>query len=158
LENVFELLTTKSGMRKNIILITTSALFVAAMAAAPSSSIAQDASAKAPAASDSGATAETKKKGETFLGNLSAVDTSAMTLTVSNLTLHVTDATVIKTGSKPAKLSEAVVGQLTRGTYKTNADGKLEALTVHLNTKAGSKGGSKSGKKKKDASESGASK
>lgn len=140
-------------MRKNIVKIAASSLFVAAIVATPLLSRAEDTGVKAPAASDQTAPAKSKKHGVAFLGSLITVDTNAMTLTVSNLTMHVTSDTIIKTGSKPAKLSDAVVGQPTSGTYEKNADGKLEALTVHLNTKAGGKGGARSGgNKKKDSS------
>ena len=147
-------------MKKNIVKFTVSSLFVAALVATPWLSRAEDAAAKTPAASDQTAPAKAKKKGTAFLGSLVAVDATAMTLTVSNITMHVTSDTIIKTGSKPAKLSDAVVGQPTSGTYEKSAEGKLVALTLHLNTKAGGKGTAKSGdgakktggKKKQDSS------
>ena len=149
-------------MRKHIVKIAAASLWVAALATTPLLSQAADAPAKAPAAADSAAPAKAKKHGETFVGNLTAVDATAMTLTVSNLTLQVTSDTIIKKGSQPAKLSDGVVGQPTRGTYEKNAEGKLVALTVHLNSKAGGKGAAKGdasakktgGKKKKDAAAS----
>lgn len=148
-------------MQKNIVKITVSALFAAALFATPLLSRAEEAAVKAPAA-DQTAPAKAKKKGTSFLGSLVAVDATAMTLTVSNLTMHVTSDTIIKTGSKQAKLSDAVVGQPTSGTYEKSADGKLTALTLHLNTKAGGKGAAKSdtgakktgGKKKTESSDS----
>jgi len=97
-------------------------------------------------------TAPVKKGKDSFLGSLVAVDTNAMTLTVSNLTLHVSATTKIKRGSQPATLADAVVGQPTSGTYEKGADGKLEALTLHLNSKAGGKGKG-AGKKKKESTE-----
>src|SRR5665213_3443694 len=68
---------------------------------------------------------------------------------VSNLTLSVTSDTVIKNRSRSATLADAagLIGKPIRGTYKKSDDGKLVALTVHLN----SSGGSKGGKKKKRA-------
>jgi hypothetical protein len=143
-------------MQKNIVKITVSSLFMAALVAAPLLSRAEEAGAKAPAASDQTRPAKAKKKGTAFLGSLVAVDATAMTLTVSNLTMHVTSDTIIKTGSKSAKLSDAVVGQPTGGTYEKSADGKLTALTLHLSTKAGGKGAAKKsgGKKNKDSSDS----
>jgi len=142
-------------MQKNIVKITVSSLFVATLVATPLLSRAAEASGKAPAASDQTVPAKSKKHGTSFLGSLTAVDATAMTLTVSDLTMHVTSDTIIKTGSKAAKLSDAVVGQPTRGTYEKSADGKLIALTVHLNSKAAGKSGAKSGGKKKPASAAG---
>ena len=143
-------------MRKDIVRIAVSSLFVAGLVATPALFGAADTGAKAPAASDQNAPAKAKQHGVSFLGSLSAVDTSAMTLTVSNLTMQVTSDTIIKTGSRLAKLSDAVVGQPTRGTYEKSADGKLIALTLHLNSKAGGKGGAKKsgGKKKKSSPDS----
>ena len=140
-------------MQKHIVQIAASCLFVAALAASPvASSAAEESPAKATAAPDQATPAKSKKHGISFIGELTAVNTNAMTLSVSNLTLHVTTNTVIKTGSKPAKLSDAVVGQLTSGAYEKNAEGKLEAVTLHLNTKAGKSDTKKSGgKKKKDS-------
>jgi hypothetical protein len=143
-------------MRKNIARIAAASLFIATLAAAPLLSLAQDTTDKAPVATDTTPAPKAKKKGETFTGSLTAVDTNAMTLTISNLVLYVNADTVIKSGSRPAKLSDAVAGQPTRGTYEKGADGKLAALTVHLNSKAGGKGGGKGGSKKKKSATDGA--
>ncbi|HZM03840.1 MAG TPA: hypothetical protein VFC44_12580, partial [Candidatus Saccharimonadales bacterium] len=110
---------------------------------------AENTAAGTPPSSENGAPAKPKKKGTSFMGDLASVDTNAMTLTVSNLTLSVTSDTVIKNRSRSATLADAagLIGKPIRGTYKKSDDGKLVALTVHLN----SSGGSKGGKKKKRA-------
>jgi hypothetical protein len=146
-------------MQKYIGRIATSSLLVAAIVTTPLLSRAEEPGVTVPPASDHAAPPKAKKKGVSFLGNLTAVDTNAMALTVSNLTMHVTPETIIKTGSNQAKLSDAVVGQPTSGTYEKAADGKLVALSLHLNTKAGGQGGAKTGgKKKKDSSDGSGSK
>jgi hypothetical protein len=60
-------------MQKNIVKITVSSLFVAALVAAPLLSRAEEAGANAPAASDQTRPAKAKKKGTAFLGSLVAV-------------------------------------------------------------------------------------
>jgi hypothetical protein len=131
-----------------------SSLVAVAIILTPLVSRADEAGTNAPA-SPGNTDAPLKKKGTPFAGDLMAVDTNAMTLTVTNLTLSVTSATVIKHGSKPATLADAValIGKHTTGSYKKGVDGKLEALTVHLNSKAGSKKGPR---KKKEADPSAA--
>ena len=70
-----------------------------------------------------------------FHGKVTAVDTNAMTLTVGTLTLQVTSDTKITKDGKPAKLSDGVVGEPVRGSYKKTDDGKLNAVTVHFGVK-----------------------
>jgi len=134
-------------MRINPFKIAAASLLAAAIVVTPLHSRAED-STKTPASADETAPAKEKKKGTAFTGEMMAVDTNAMTFTVSNLVLHVTSSTAFKKGSQPAKFADAVVGQPTRGTYLKNAaNGQLEAVQVHLNSKAGNKG--KGGAKKK---------
>jgi hypothetical protein len=79
-----------------------------------------------------------------FHGTLTAVDTNAMTLTVEKRTFDMTSETIITKDGKPAVLADGVVGEKVRGAYKKNADGKLDAVTVHF-------GGSAEDKKKESA-------
>jgi hypothetical protein len=125
-------------------------ILATAVVVTPLLSCADDVSTNAPVSADKAASATSKKKGTSFSGDLTGVDTNAMTLTVTNLTLTVTSDTVIKKGSKLATLADAValIGKHTTGTYKKGDDGKLVALTVHLNSTAGRKSGTK---KKKEA-------
>jgi hypothetical protein len=82
-------------------------------------------------------TAETKglRKGHEvtpFHGKLTAVDESAKTLSIRNLTIQITSDTRIDKAGTPATLSEAVVGEIVSGGYKKTEDGKLLATTVHI--------------------------
>ena len=80
----------------------------------------------------------------TFRGTLTAVDTNAMTLTVGKRTFNMTSETIVNKDDKPAVLADGVVGEPVRGAYKKNADGKLDAVTIHF-------GGNAEGKKKESA-------
>ena len=70
-----------------------------------------------------------------FHGTLTAVDTNAMTLTVSKRTFEMTSETIVTKDGKPAVLSDGVVGEPVRGAYKKNAEGKLDAITVRFGGK-----------------------
>ena len=74
-----------------------------------------------------------------FHGTLTAVDTNAMTLTVEKRTLDITSETTITKDDKPAILADGVVGEKVRGAYKKDAEGKLDAVTVHFGGPADSK-------------------
>jgi hypothetical protein len=56
---------------------------------------------------------------------VSAVDASAMTLTVGTLTLQITSDTKITKDGKSATLADGVVGEQVSGAYKKTDDGKL---------------------------------
>ena len=137
-------------MQINTLKIAVLRILAAAIAVTPLFLCADDVSTNAPVSADKAASATPKKKGTSFSGNLTGVDTNAMTLAVTNLILTVTSDTVIKEGSKLATLADAValIGKHTTGTYKKGDNGKLVALTVHLNSTAGRKSGTK---KKKEA-------
>jgi hypothetical protein len=134
-------------MTKNISKIAVLSLFAAALVAMPALSRAEGTSTNAPASSDQ-TPAKPKKHGNLpFHGNLSAVDTKAMTLTVGTLTLQVTSDTLITKDGKSATLADGVVGELVSGAYKKTNDGKLNATSVHF--------GAKTEEKKKEASGTG---
>ena len=116
-------------MEKNIYKIAVLSLLAAALVAMPALSRAEDASTNAPASSDQ-TPAKPKKH-----GNLSAVDTKAMTLTVGTLTLQVMSDTLITKDGKSATLADGVVGELVSGAYKKTDDGKLNATSVHFGAK-----------------------
>jgi len=67
-----------------------------------------------------------------FHGALTAVDTNAMTLTVEKRTFEITSATIITKDGKPAVLADGVVGEQVRGSYKKNAEGKLDAVMIRF--------------------------
>lgn len=76
-----------------------------------------------------------KPKATAFHGKLSAVDTSAKTITVEyktqpKRTIEITSDTKIMKDGKPATLADGVVGEDVHGSYATGADGKLMAKAV----------------------------
>jgi hypothetical protein len=123
-------------MTKNISKIAVLSLFAATLVAMPALSRAEEGtSTNAPASSDQ-SPAKPKKHGNLpFHGNLSAVDTKAMTFTVGTLTLQVTSDTLITKDGKSATLADGVVGELVSGAYKKTNDGKLNATSVHFGAK-----------------------
>jgi hypothetical protein len=133
-------------MTKNISKIAVLSLFAATLVAMPALSRAEGTSTNAPASSDQ-TPAKPKHGNLPFHGNLSAVDTKAMTLTVDTLTLQVTSDTMITRDGKSATLADGVVGELVSGAYKKTNDGKLNATSLHF--------GAKTEEKKKEASGTG---
>ena len=71
-----------------------------------------------------------------FHGQVTAVDTAAMTLAVGALTLNVTSETMITKGGKPATLADLTVGDTAGGSYKKDDAGKLSAATIRVVVKA----------------------
>jgi hypothetical protein len=140
-------------MKKHIAKLSMLTLCAAAILAVPASSRAQDTT-NAPAAAPTAPPAapqtppvkkhSAKSSTLSFHGTLTAVDTNAMTLTVEKRTFNMTSETTITKDGKPAVLADGVVGEAVRGSYKKNAEGKLDAATVHF-------GGNAEGKKKESA-------
>ena len=123
-------------MAKNIFKIAVLSFFAAAFVAMPALSRAEDASTNAPVSSDQTPAKPKKHVSLPFYGNLSAVDTKAMTLTVGMLTLQVTPDTKITKDGKSATLADGVVGEQVSGAYKKTSDGKLNATSIHFGAKA----------------------
>jgi hypothetical protein len=115
-------------MTKTISKITVLSLFAAALAALPAMSRAEGTN--APAASDQ--TTPAKPASLPFHGNLKAVDTNAMTLTVGTLMLHITSDTKITKNGQPATLSDGAVGGPVGGAYTKLDNGRLIAVSVHF--------------------------
>jgi hypothetical protein len=130
-------------MKEHIAKLSMLTLCAAAILAVPASSLAQDTT-NAPVAAAQTPPARKHSATLLFHGSLTAVDTNAMTLTVEKRTFNMTSDTIITKDSKPAVLADGVVGGQVRGAYKKNADGKLDAVTVHF-------GGSAEGKNKESA-------
>lgn len=128
-------------MKRQMFKITMLSLFAAAIVAAPTLLRAQDAGTNAPATS----TPKHHRHGAPFHGTVGALDANAMTLTVGKLTMQVTSKTKITKDGKPATLADAAVGEPVSGYYVKDADGKLNATTIHF------------GGKKKETSESSSS-
>ena len=72
-----------------------------------------------------------------FRGTLAAVDTNAMTLIVGKRMFNMTSETAVTKDDKPAVLADGVAGVPVRGSYKKNADGKLDAVTIRFGGAAG---------------------
>jgi hypothetical protein len=135
-------------MKMHITKISVLTLCAAAVLAVPALTRAQDTTTNAPAAAPAatpvappaapGQTTQPKlKKLGTlpFHGDLVSVDTNAMTFVVGKRTFEITSGTRITKDDKPAVLEDGVVGQPVSGSYKKNADGGLDAVTVHFGGK-----------------------
>ena len=97
-----------------------------------------------------------KKAGKVapFQGKISAVDTTAKTLTlagkVKNRTITITAETKITKNGQPATLGDATVGEVVGGRAKVTAEGQFEALSLRIGPKPE---GETSAKKKKAKTE-----
>ena len=93
-------------------------------------------------AKDTNAPAIEKKEPKTkkssvlpFHGKLKAVDKTAKTISVGQLTILITSETKISKGGKPATLEDGVIGEDVSGAYKKGEDGKLTATSLHFGPK-----------------------
>jgi hypothetical protein len=123
-------------MKSHIVKTTLLGLVAVALTLTPTLSRSQDAT-NAPAA-----TTPKKHSGYVpFHGAVTAVDAGAETLTVGKLTINITSTTKIinMTNNAPATLSDVAVGGTVSGSYVKDADGKLNAHSLHIGSKAHSK-------------------
>ncbi len=128
-------------MKKQIALFT---LVTVAMLATPSLR-AEDTATNTPAAATETKPAKQKNADATpFKGKVKAVDTAGSTITVGENKITVTADTKISKDGKKAKLSEIAVGDAVHGSYKKDAKGNLNALSL----REGGKGGNGTTKKK----------
>jgi hypothetical protein len=67
-----------------------------------------------------------------FHGHLKSINTTAQTITVGDVTIHITSETKIDKSGKPAILQDGAVGELVSGGYTKTAEGKCVATTLHL--------------------------
>jgi hypothetical protein len=70
-----------------------------------------------------------------FHGKLKAVDSTAKTITVGELSIQITSETKITKAGNAATLAEGVVGEEISGAYKKTEDGKLHATKIHFGPK-----------------------
>src|SRR5665213_901629 len=98
-------------MKKHIKLIALFSVVTAALIVLPAISRAQD-------ASDSQTTPAAKNKALPFRGKVTAVDTNAMTLTVTMLNCSITCEYEIAKAGQPATLPEIACGGGARGSYR----------------------------------------
>jgi len=80
-------------------------------------------------------TAPKKPKAIPFHGKLEAVDSTAKTISVGKMTIQVTSDTKIMKDGKPATLADGTVGENVTGSYRKDADGKLNASKITFGAK-----------------------
>jgi len=115
-------------MKKHIALY---AIAAAALIAAPASIRAQDAA----TTNSPAATAPVHKKHAVpFKGKITAVDATAMTVTVGTQVYNITSETKIAKDGKPATLADFAVGDMVAGAYKKDGD-KMDAMVLHSGKK-----------------------
>ena len=130
-------------MKKHMKRISLLALCAAAILAGPALSRAQDNTTNAPAAGEPATPAKKHSAALPFHGDLTSVDTNAMTFVVGTRTFEITSDTKITKDDKPAVLADGVAGQPVSGSYKESDGGKLDAVTVRF-------GGKPAGRKKQE--------
>ena len=100
-------------MTKSIAKLNLIGLLAVTLAALPASSVAKESNTNAPAVEKKApkeSKAAKKSSKLPFHGNLKAVDKTAKTISVGEMTLQVTSETIISKGDKPATLEDGVVG------------------------------------------------
>lgn len=70
-----------------------------------------------------------------FHGKLKAVDNTAKTISVGEMTIAVTSETKLSKEGKPATLADGIVGEEVSGAYKKAEDGKLTGVTIRFGAK-----------------------
>lgn len=121
-------------MRKSILTLGLLSWLTLAVVVPQGRVIAQDNQNQKPASEQT--EAKDKKSGTLpFHGKLKAVDNSAKTITVGELTLQITDETKISKAGKTAVLEDAIIGEDVGGAYKKSEDGKLNVTKVRFGPK-----------------------
>ena len=118
-------------MKKNTIKLIFLTLIAAGFLAAPALMHAKDSSTNS-MDSTTQVPAKHAHRGAPFHGTVSAVDASAMTLTVESRTFTVTAKTKIMKDGEQATLSDLTVGEKVSGYYRTNDAGVLTASSIHI--------------------------
>jgi hypothetical protein len=111
-------------------------LALIALACAPLSALAQDASTNAPSAA-----MPAKKHGPRFIGSITAMDATANTITIQNkkgesMTFAIAPTTKFMKDKTKAAMTDFAVGDMVTGAYTKNADGSMTATMVHKKTAA----------------------
>jgi hypothetical protein len=70
-----------------------------------------------------------------FHGKLKAVDKTAKTISVGELTIQTTSETRILKDGKPATLEAGIVNETVAGAYRKTEDGRLNATTIRFGAK-----------------------
>lgn len=116
-------------MKKHIVLLT---LAAAALMAAPTAVLAQT--------NSTAATEPAKKKNADAIpyhGKITAIDTAGSTITVGENKITITATTKISRNGKKSTLADFAVGDKVTGSYKKDASGDLNALSLREGKKAG---------------------
>ena len=127
-------------MTKSIAKLNLIGLLAVTLAALPASSVAKESNTNAPAVEKKApkeSKAAKKSSKLPFHGNLKAVDKTAKTISVGEMTLQVTSETIISKGDKPATLEDGVVGEVASGSYVKGEDGKLTVSKLRFGPKTG---------------------
>lgn len=75
---------------------------------------------------------KTTKRALPFHGKLKAIDNTAKTISVGNETFQITSETQISKLGKPATLADGAVGDEVAGSYRKDAEGKLNVLRLRF--------------------------
>ena len=78
---------------------------------------------------------KTVKAEPALTGKVSAVDTTAATVTVGKTTVNITSETKITKDGKPATLADITVGEKIGGAYKKDEAGKMNAVSIRIGEK-----------------------
>ncbi len=113
-------------MMKSILKLTLLGLMAVAVSGTPTMLHAQDATTNA---------APKKVRAIPFHGKLEAVDNTAKTITVGKTTINVTSDTKIMKSGKPATLADGTVGDDVAGSYRKDAEGKNNAVSLRFGAK-----------------------
>jgi hypothetical protein len=70
-----------------------------------------------------------------FHGKLKAVDKTARTVSVGELTIQVTSETRLLKDGKPATLEDGVIDETVAGAYRKTEEGKLNATMIRFGAK-----------------------
>jgi Cu/Ag efflux protein CusF len=70
-----------------------------------------------------------------FRGKVKSVDASAKTISVGTLTLQITSQTKIIKVGKPATLEEVAIGDDVAGSYRKDAEGNMNAVSLRIGPK-----------------------
>ena len=122
-------------MNPSIIKLSLIGALSAAMLITPSDLLAKDTNAPALEKKSVKETQPGKSAKLPFHGKLKAVDKVAKTISVGEMTLQVTSATLITKGDKPATLEDGVVGEDASGSYLKGEDGKLTVSKLRFGAK-----------------------
>lgn len=114
------------------------AIVAAALIAAPAVTRAQDNPGGQSGSTEATAPAAKKRK-LPFHGKVAAVEAKAMTIKVGKMILHITPETKITKDGKPAIFADISVGEVVHGSYKKDAEGKLNATLIRIGPKTENK-------------------